>query len=52
MSYPEYVNLRDYKEYLKQDASEYQINDVLNQFSIYSATFDGGESWIEYYDEQ
>ena len=52
LSYPEYVNLRDYEEYLKKDASEYQINDVLNQFSIYSATFDGGESWIEYYDEQ
>ncbi len=52
LSYPEYVNLRDYEEYLKKDASEYKINDVLNQFSIYSATFDGGESWIEYYDEQ
>lgn len=52
LSYPEYVNLRDYEEYLKKNASEYKINDVLNQFSIYSATFDGGESWIEYYDEQ
>lgn len=52
LSYPEFVNLRDYKEYLKLDASEYEIEDVLNQFSIYSATFDGGESWIEYYDEQ
>ncbi len=52
LSYPEYVNLRDYEEYLKKDASEYKINDVLNQFSIYSANFDGGESWIEYYDEQ
>lgn len=52
LSYPQYVNLRDYEEYLKKDASEYKINDVLNQFSIYSGTFDGGESWIEYYDEQ
>lgn len=52
LSYPQYVNLRDYEEYLKKDASEYKINDALNQFSIYSGTFDGGESWIEYYDEQ
>ncbi len=52
LSYPKYVNLRDYKEYLKLDASEYQIEDVWNQFSIYSATFDGGQSWMEYSDQE
>ncbi len=52
LSYPEYVNLRDYEEYLKLDKSEYEIEDVLNHFSIYSATFDGGESWIEYSDQE
>ncbi len=50
LSYPEYVNLRGYKEYLKLDASAYKIEDSLDEFSIYSATFDG-EVWIEYSDE-
>ncbi|MGN0438744.1 MAG: hypothetical protein ACI4F4_09500 [Lachnospiraceae bacterium] len=50
LSYPEYVDLRQYKEYLKLDTSEYKIEDVLNQFSIYTHSFDGGQSWIEYSD--
>ena len=50
LSYPEYVNLKQYKEYLKLDASEYRIKDALNQFSIYAHSFDGGESWEEYSD--
>lgn len=50
LSYPEYADLRQYKEYLKLDASEYRIEDVLNQFSIYAHSFDGGQSWIEYSD--
>lgn len=50
LSYPEYVDLRQYKEYLKLDPSEYKIEDVLNQFSIYAHSFDGGQSWIEYSD--
>ncbi len=53
LSYPEFVNLREYKEYLKLDTSEYyEIGDSLNRFSIYSATFDGGQSWIEYSDQE
>lgn len=51
LSYPDYVDLRKYKEYLKLDSSEYEIEDALNHFSIYSNSFDGGESWIEYSDE-
>lgn len=50
LSYPKYVDLRQYKEYLKLDASEYKIEDVLNQFSIYAHSFDGGQSWTEYSD--
>lgn len=52
LSYPEFVDLRDYKEYLKLDASAYEIEDALNQFSIYAHSFDGGDSWIEYSDEE
>ena len=50
LSYPDYVDLSEYKEYLKLDASEYEIEDVLNQFSIYAHSFDGGQSWMEYSD--
>lgn len=52
LSYPEFVDLREYEEYLKLDASAYEIEDTLNQFSIYSVTFDGGASWMEYSDEE
>lgn len=51
LSYPEFVDLSEYQEYLKLDSSEYEIEDSLNRFSIYSNTFDGGASWMEYSDE-
>ncbi len=49
LSYPEYVNLREYKEYLKLDVNEYKIEDSLNQFSIYSRYYEDGV-YIEYSD--
>ncbi len=51
LSYPEYVDLREYEEYLKLDADEYKIDDSLNQFSIYSRHYEDGV-YIEYSDEK
>lgn len=50
LCYPNYVDLGPYKECLKLDKSEYEIEDALNQFSIYAHSFDGGQSWMEYSD--
>lgn len=50
LSYPNYVELSDYAEYLKKDVSEYEIGDSLKRFTIYAHSFDGGESWLEYSD--
>ena len=52
LSYPEFVNMRKYKEYLKLDSAEYEIEDSLNQFSIYSRYSESGDYWIEYSDEK
>ncbi len=51
LSYPEYVDLTGYEEYLKLDKSEYKIDDCLEQFSIYSRCLEDGV-YIEYSDEQ
>ena len=51
LSYPEYVDLREYEEYLKLDVDEYKIEDSWNQFSIYSRHYEDGV-YIEYTDEQ
>lgn len=50
LSYPEYVDLSEYEEYLKLDADEYKIEDSLNQFSIYERYYKDGV-YIEYSDE-
>ncbi|MBP0959511.1 MAG: helix-turn-helix domain-containing protein [Oscillospiraceae bacterium] len=50
LSYPEYVDLSEYEEYLKLDADEYKIEDTLNQFSIYERYYKDGV-YIEYSDE-
>lgn len=50
LSHPQTVGCPAYKDYLKSDASEYKISNVLEQFTIYAHTFDGGNSWIEYSD--
>lgn len=50
LCYPNYVELNQYKDYLKLDASAYETEDALNQFTIYAHTFNGGESWMEYSD--
>ncbi len=50
LSYPSEAKLSEYKEYLKKDTSKYEIEDALNQFTIYAHSFDDGQSWIEYSD--
>lgn len=50
LSYPEYRKMSQYTEYLKLDTSEYNIENVLEKFSIYAHSFDGGDSWMEYED--
>lgn len=52
LSFPNHDDLSQYKEYLKLDASGYEIEDALNQFSIYAHSFDGGQSWMEYSDSE
>ncbi len=51
LSYPEYVDLTGYEEYLKLDESAYDIEDCLKQFSIYSRYYEDGV-YVEYTDEQ
>lgn len=51
LSYPEYVDLREYEEYLKLDVDEYKIEDSLNKFSIYSRYYEDG-IYIAYSDEK
>ena len=51
LSYPEYVDLTGYEEYLKLDTSEYKLEDSWEQFSIYGRYFEDGV-YIEYTDEQ
>jgi len=50
LSYPDVVDLIQYKEYLKVNVMEYEIEDALRQFTIYAHTFNDGESWMEYSD--
>ncbi len=52
LSYPNVFKLSEYQEYLKKDTSKYEITDVLNQFTIYAYSFDGGQSWLEHSDMQ
>lgn len=50
LSYPNYMELIRYKQYLKVNPMEYEIEDALNQFTIYAHTFNGGDYWVEYSD--
>lgn len=49
LSYPEYDDLSEYKECLKLDTSEYEIEDALNQFTIYARESEDG-IYVEYLD--
>ena len=49
LSYPEYVDLSKYQECLKLDSSEYEIEDVFNQFTIYARESEDGV-YVEYSD--
>ena len=49
LSYPEYVDLTGYEDYLKLDTSEYDLEDPLKQFSIYSRYYEDG-AYVEYTD--
>ena len=50
LCYPDYDELHEYAKYLKLDADAYDIEDSLNQFSIYSRYHEDGY-YIEYSDE-
>lgn len=54
LSYPKYVKLKKYKDYLRKDANEYHLNNknVLNYFTIYAHKFPGMDGWLEYSDMQ
>lgn len=51
LCYPRYEELSQYEKYLKRNPSEYEIEDTLNQFSIYAHTFNDGDSWTVYSDD-
>ncbi len=54
LSYPEYTNLTEYKNYLKRDSGEYNLDnaDVLENFTIYAREIPGTDGWLEYSDTQ
>ncbi len=49
LAYMDTANFK-YDEYLKLDKSCYNDYDNLDEFSIYTHTFDGGKSYVEYSD--
>lgn len=49
LAYIDSANFK-YDEYLKLDKSCYKDYDNLDEFSIYTHTFDGGKSYVEYSD--
>lgn len=51
LSYPEYNKLQEYKDFLKIDADEYDLdNNALENFTIYAHKFPELDGWIEYSD--
>jgi len=54
LSYPHYANLTKYKDYLKRDSNEYNIENktVLENFTIYAHKFEEMDGWMEYSDLQ
>lgn len=54
LSYPEYTKLTEYKDYLKKDSNEYNLDNkkVLENFTIYAHKFPGMDGWLEYSDRQ
>ena len=50
LAFPNMEELTEYKEYLKLNPEEYEMEGSLNEFSIYAWTFNDGEYWVEYSD--
>lgn len=50
LSYPEFLNLSNYKDYTKPNKNDYKQNDSFNEFTIYYHTFDNGATY-NYYEE-
>ena len=52
LSYPEYNELQEYKDFLKINADEYNLDNstVLENFTIYAHKFPELDGWIEYTD--
>ena len=47
LSYPKYVDLKDYEDYLKKDRDEYDDNkNTLEKFTIYYHRFPGFDAWV------
>ena len=47
---PNKTQFEKYPDYIKKDTNVYNKTDTLKAFTIYSHSFDGGKSWIEYND--
>ena len=52
LSYPDYSKLQEYKDFLKINSKEYDLENVtvLDHYTIYAHKFEGLEGWIEYSD--
>lgn len=50
LSYPKFLKPKGFEKYMKLDSSEYDIDDALDRFSIYTREQEDG-SYLEYYDE-
>ena len=47
LSYPKFVDLKDYEDYLKKDRDEYDDNkNTLEKFTIYYHRFPGFDAWV------
>lgn len=51
LSYPQFIDLSNYKEYLKLNISDYEIEDSLERFTIYARKY-GDLGYMEYSDER
>ena len=52
LSYPDYDKLKEFKDYLKINSKEYELDNgtVLDHYTIYAHKFEGIDGWIEYSD--
>lgn len=48
LSYPDYNKLKEFKDYLKINSKEYELDNgtVLDHYTIYAHKFEGIDGWI------